>query len=193
MNVFKVLRRTLLPASLVLLPAVALAESTLGFVITTWHNAVYETKFIDECPTGLADGNHIYWWNSKTPEERAELTQDGLTNRPFRLRMTLNRGQNGEDICMDPTSIDFPPLRTVQGEVSFGMNLDGNTDGRATANTCQHEILLHRRGSPASTISSTCGWLYSRLPLRWVFFCQPERKPEAAVVGHHIDGGRRGR
>lgn len=148
MTTFRKLKLILATASLMLLPASAFAESTLGFVITTWHNAVYETKFIDECPTGLADGNHFYWWNSKTPKARAELTEDGLTNRPFRLRMMLNRGKNGEDICMDPTSIDFPPIRTVQGQVSFGMNLDGNSDGRPTENTCQHENFTSPAGEP---------------------------------------------
>ena len=144
----RALRLMLISAGPLMLPAVASAESTLGFVITTWHNAIYETKFIDECPTGLAEGNHFYWWNSTSWEERAELTQDGLTNRPERLRMSLNRGRNGADICMDPTSIDAPPLRTVKGSISFGMNLDENIDGEATANTCKHENFTSPEGEP---------------------------------------------
>lgn len=126
----------------------ATAQSTLGFVITTWHNAIYETKFIDECPTGLAEGNHFYWWDSLAPEERAAITLDGLNDRVARLRYTLNRGDDGADICMDPTAIKFPPLRTVEGTVSYGMNLDGNIDGAATTKSCQHENFTSPAGEP---------------------------------------------
>lgn len=135
-------------AALLGLPSSASAESTLGFVITTWHNAIYETKFMDECPSGLAESNHFYWWNSLSPDERATVTLDGLNDRVARLRMMLKRGPEGVDICMDPTAIKFAPLRTVEGTKSFGMNLDGNEDGAATTRSCQHDNFTSPTGEP---------------------------------------------
>jgi hypothetical protein len=126
-------------AAMAALPRPAAASSTLGFVITTWNNAIYETKFIDECPRGLADSNHDYWWASLSRHERAELTVNGMTNRPERWREVAARGRDGADACIDPTSVDDPPLLTVEGKISYGMNLDGNIDGAPTPNTCRHE------------------------------------------------------
>jgi hypothetical protein len=146
--------KTLAVVLVAVCPALAAAQpavktgSTLGFVITTWHNAIYESRFIDECPTGLARGNHYYWWTSTSPEERAALTEDGLKDRVGRIGLMLNRGANGENICLDPTSIEFPPLRTVQGKISYGMNLDGNVDGSPTENSCRHDNFVSPDGEP---------------------------------------------
>lgn len=113
---------------------------TLSFVVQSWLPAVYETKFIDECPAGLNISNDEIWWRSLSKEERSEKTQDGLITTLDRWFLAKNRGPNGEDVCINPEVIkDDPPLLTVEGETSFGVNLDGNIDGSATPKTCTHE------------------------------------------------------
>ena len=113
---------------------------TLGFVVKDFMPAVYETKFMDECPAGLNIGNDEIWWRGLSKQERSELTQDGLITTLDRWFTAVRRGPNGEDVCINPEVIkDDPPLLTVEGSTSFGVNLDGNVDGSATPKSCSHE------------------------------------------------------
>ncbi len=111
--------------------------------------AVYETKFMDECPAGLNISNDEIWWRSLSKEERSEKTQDGLITTLDRWFLAKNRGPNGEDVCINPEVItDDPPLLTVEGRTSFGVNLDGNTDDSATPKSCKHENFTSPSGVP---------------------------------------------
>ena len=122
---------------------------TLGFVVKDWMPAVYETKFMDECPAGLNISNDEIWWRDLTKQQRSELTQDGLITTLDRWFTARSRGPNGEDICINPHLItDDPPLLTVEGPTAFGINLDGNVDGNATPNTCAHENFASPDGVP---------------------------------------------
>lgn len=121
---------------------------TLGFVVKDWSTAVYETKFIDECPAGLNISNDEYWWRSLTKQERSELTQDGFLTTLNRWFTARSRGPNGEDVCINPDLITDPPLLTVEGETSFGINLDGNVDGSATPKSCAHDNFTSPTGEP---------------------------------------------
>ena len=122
---------------------------TLGFVVRDWLPAVYETRFIDECPAGLNIGNDELWWRKLSKQERSDLTQDGLVNTLDRFFLAINRGPNGENVCINPEVItDDPPLLTVEGPTSFGINLDGNVDGSATKKSCAHENFTHPDGTP---------------------------------------------
>ena len=60
------------------LPAAAPAKKSLGFVITDYNLAGYETKYFDECPEGLAIGNDELWWKALSPQDRDKLTNSGL-------------------------------------------------------------------------------------------------------------------
>jgi len=43
------------------------------------------------------------------------------------------------------------PIREVQGKIAIGLNLDGNTDGRATSKTpniCTHQDFVSPEGQP---------------------------------------------
>jgi hypothetical protein len=128
-------------------PGIASAR-TLGFVVTTWNMANYETRFIDECPRGLAMGYDELWWRSLSKEERARLTENGLVSRQDRYKYASKRGRNGEDTCLEPTSVDTPPMLTVEGKIAYGENLDGNTDGSATPLSCPHENFTSPDGRP---------------------------------------------
>ncbi len=129
-------------------PAVA-ASKTLGFVITTWNTGLYESKFIDECPQGFNIGYDEIWWRGISKTDRARLTENGLKSRLDRYFNAIRRGPNSEDVCMNPTVVKDPPLLTVEGKVSYGVNLDGNDDGSANAKTCQHQNFTGLDGTPS--------------------------------------------
>jgi hypothetical protein len=123
---------------------------TLGFVITTWNMALVESKFADECPTGFNPGYDEIWWRGLSKDDRNKFTGGGLTTRLDRYFRAIRRGPNGEDVSMNPTSVTAPPLRLAQGPVSYGMNLDGTTDGSATPKSCKHEKFANGMdGTPA--------------------------------------------
>ncbi len=116
-------------------------ERTMGFVVVSFYTSIYETKYMEECPRGLAIGNDEIWWKSLDPAVRDELT-DGGDIEPvtgIRRAMSAKRGPNGEDVCAMPTIVEDPPLKLVEGTISYGMNLDGNDDGSPTPKTCSHE------------------------------------------------------
>jgi len=117
--------------------AAAPPGKTLGFVITTWNIASYETRFVDECPRGLNVGYDEYWWRGLSKEDRARYTDNGLKSRLERYFNAIRRGPNGEDVCMNPTAVKDPPLLLVEGEKAYGMDLDGK-DGVAAGRSCPH-------------------------------------------------------
>ncbi|MBL8645417.1 MAG: hypothetical protein JNK21_15905 [Rhodospirillaceae bacterium] len=128
-------------------PAAA-ASKTLGFVVTTWNTGIYESKFIDECPEGFSPGYDEVWWRGLSKADRGKLTDNGLKSRLDRYFVAIRRGPNGEDVCMNPTVVKDPPLLTVEGKVSYGMNLDGNDTGEATPKTCKHQNFTGLDGTP---------------------------------------------
>lgn len=116
----------------------------LGFVVESWYTAIYDTEYMEECPEGIAIGNDEIWFNSLTPEEKEIETAAGtlqVLDLPRRPRQYL-RGPNNEDVCWHPESVIDPPMRTVTGKYSYGMNLDGNVDGQATKNSCRHNNFI---------------------------------------------------
>ena len=126
-------------AALSLRPSMAAEQSgTLTFVVRDWFTAMYESRFMDECPEGLNIGNDEYWWRGLSKKDRARLTEDGLVQTLNRHNLAVARGPKGEDVCLIPTLVKDPPLRVVEGKLAYGDNLDGTTDGRATAKTCKH-------------------------------------------------------
>ncbi|MSO73149.1 MAG: hypothetical protein EXQ84_06010 [Rhodospirillaceae bacterium] len=124
-------------------------KSTWGFAVSSWHTAIYETRFMDECPEGINATNDEYWWRSLSKDQRGKLTNNGMTTQIGRQAIANHRGPNGEDICQVPTAVTDPPLLTVQSKTSYGLNLDGTSDGRETGKTCKHEKFTGVDGTPA--------------------------------------------
>ena len=122
----------------------AAEKQTLGFAVTKWNTAMYETMFMDECPEGPNPGNWEVWESTVTPEERRSYEPVNI----IRIRHINHRGPNGEDVCDVPTAVTDPPLKIVRGKYGYGINLDGNTDGSATPKTCKHENFIGLNGEP---------------------------------------------
>lgn len=112
----------------------------LGFVIESWYTAIYDTEYMEECPEGIVIGSDEIWFNGLSPQDKDIMTEGGtlqVLDLPRRPNSYL-RSPKGEDVCWHPESVIEPPMRIVHGKYSYGMNLDGNTHGRATENTCAH-------------------------------------------------------
>lgn len=120
----------------------------LGFVVTVMNMANYESRFADECPEGFNVGYDEIWWRGLNKQDRARLTDNGLKNRLDRYFNAIRRGPNGEDVCMYPTVVKDPPLLTVEGKLSYGMDLDGGVDAGATPKSCKHNEFVGIDGTP---------------------------------------------
>ncbi len=143
---------------------------TLGFVVRDWFSEVYNSKFIDECPEGLATSNDEIWWRGLSKVDRARLTDNGLIQNLNRMPTAMRRGPEGENVCLNPTVVKDPPMRVVEGKYSFGANLDENVDGQPTANTCAHNNFTHPDGTTGidnqmyRLIGCVYGWRRGGLP-----------------------------
>src|SRR5688572_4554106 len=90
-------------------PVAAQEAGKLGFVMRDFFTAVYNTKFMDECPEGITAANDELWWRGMTKEARAKATNNGLVQALNRARPAINRGPDNTDICFNPTIIKDPP------------------------------------------------------------------------------------
>ena len=139
-----------LTVTLLVQPAAAAGPKRLGFVVESWKTAIYETEYMEECPEGIAIGNDEIWLDRLSREDKERVTKGGtlqVLDLPRRPQSYL-RGPKGEDVCWNPLSVVDPPMRIVHGKYSYGLNLDGNSDGAATPNTCAHENFVGPSGAP---------------------------------------------
>ncbi len=116
------------------------APGKLAFVVEAWRTAVYQTEYMEECPDGIAIGNDEIWFDSLSPADKEKWTTGGtqqVLDLPRRPQSYL-RGPQQEDVCWSPTAVVDPPMRVVRGRYSYGMNLDGTTDGSPTPKSCAH-------------------------------------------------------
>ena len=120
-------------------PTTADGGKTYAYVVRSWRTGLYESRFMDECPAGLNPGSDELWWRGLSKADRVTKTNNGMTEILDRWRYSIHRGPHGEDVCLNPTVVQDPPLKTAKGKVSYGVNLDGTTDGHATDKTCGHE------------------------------------------------------
>lgn len=118
------------------------SERTLGFAVISRLPAVYETKYMEECPEGLTLSNYAIWWMKLSREERAKVGAESAAV----VKTTGTRGPDGEDVCWNPTVVKDPPLRTIEGHTAFGMNLDGDENGGPTPKSCPHENFTSPEG-----------------------------------------------
>ncbi len=115
----------------------------LAFAVRDWFTSVYESKFMDECPEGLAISGDEVWWRGLNKKDRARLTDNGLIQTLNRWGQAVRRGPNGVDICLNPSASTGDPVqRIVEGKYSYGADLDGTKDGHATAKSCAHEKFI---------------------------------------------------
>lgn len=113
-------------------------SKTIGLVVTSWRNALVETPDAKECAGGLQPGEVAQFRASA--QAQADLRVHGGTFE--------NRGPNGETGNFSPLIVeDKLPFSELTTKTGFGFNLDGTTDGRATAKTCRHDKFTSPEGT----------------------------------------------
>ncbi len=124
---------------------VASAE-TLGFVLTNWHYSGHFTPDNKlECPDGLAYGHRDNFRAQFKTKEEQDAHIDKFADVEWQAR-----GPNGESDIYMPQMVEDPlPYREGQGTISYGFNLDGTKDGRATPRTCAHGKFSSPEGEAA--------------------------------------------
>ena len=139
---------------------------TLGFVIRDTFTAVYETKFMDECPLGLNISNDEYWWRGlPSEEERARLTENGLINTLNRWG-TASPPRPGQRECLPQSAPHQGPAvphgrrqHVIRHQSRWRCHGAGDRQ-----NVCPQKFhrCLGRVRRGQSDVSS--GWLHLRLP-----------------------------
>lgn len=119
------------------------SDKTLGYVLSSYVYTFFFTKDgREECPNGFAHSNRENW-------ELQFPTQAQRQAQLERCGSMTNRGPECENVWANPQAAqDRLPFRDVRGKVSYGINLDGTTDGRETPNTCAHEKFMSPEGAP---------------------------------------------
>jgi hypothetical protein len=111
-------------------PDAVRAPGTIGLAITSWDNALVETPDASECSLGLQQGTIEQF--KATPGAIALVDEYGGSYE--------TRGPNGETGGMSPMAVEDPlPFSELTTKTGYGLNLDGTSDGHATARTCRHE------------------------------------------------------
>lgn len=119
------------------------ANGEMGFVLTAFAPAVYQGK--DDCPDGLANTVRENYLQSLIPTERARLMAPASEPELTKRWKDYAVGPNKTNICANPELFDHPILKTIQGKVAAGLDLDGKAAG-AGAGGCAHDNFVSPAG-----------------------------------------------
>ena len=128
---------------------------TRGFLITGSANAFHYGAMEVDCPMGFEPSVEELWLATLLPAERERLQLPENAQEYARSwKDDFITGPGGENVCNNAKSFmddprRHPPFLGVQSRVAYGLNLDGTTDGRATANSCEHPKFEGLNGEPA--------------------------------------------
>lgn len=114
------------------------ANGEMGFVLTSFSPAVHQGK--EDCPEGLAGTVKDNYLLTLPASERSRLLLPASEVELTTRWKAYVRGPGNTNICTNVELFDRPIQKTVQGKISYGMNLDGDTgDGGKVAGDCAHE------------------------------------------------------
>jgi hypothetical protein len=127
------------------------AGSTRGFLVPATDLGIYYGNYDQDCPYGIEMTVEAAYLATKTPGERERLLRpENAKEYAKGWKEDFITGPGGENVCNNPKSFlndpRHPPYRGVQGKISYGMNLDGTTDGRSTATSCTHPKFIGANG-----------------------------------------------
>ena len=129
--------------------APASAETTKGFVVTSFIYATYDGGPAD-CPDGLNPGAREVYLDTLAPAERERLSRPENAKELFAALYLpggyVRPGHHSHNSCDDPADFQAPVLKTVQGHVANGNPLSGA--GADAPKTCAHETFASPTGEP---------------------------------------------
>lgn len=135
-------------AALLTVPLAGAAEAaprTLGFSIVNFSYAMSKQSDAEDCPQGFAATGIRLFLAAQSAAERERLLR--AENAKELARRALYTA-GGVDHCVAWAEVPRAPQHSPQGKISRGFNLDGTTDGAATANSCAHEKFVGPNGEP---------------------------------------------
>ena len=117
--------------------------STRGFLIVDSRLAMHYGPFESDCPGGFERTVEENFLATLGPDERERILRPEYAEEYANAwKGEFLNGPGGENVCQNPKSFlndpRHPPHRGIQSRVSYGLNLDGTPDGRATPLTCEH-------------------------------------------------------
>jgi len=114
------------------------AKDKRGFVVTYFETARSFTlgKQAEECPDGYSPGLQEAVFATLPP---GRLKDHLAGSRPDRISYAIR--STDPKLCAQPTAYQMPPVKEVQSNTAYGVNLDGVTteDDPGTATTCAHK------------------------------------------------------
>ena len=118
--------------------------TTRAFLVYKSVVALHYGPLESDCPEGFERTVEENFLASISPAERERLAKpENASEYNRRWKNDVITGPGGENVCNNPKSFlsdpKHPPHRGVQSKVSYGLNLDGTSDGRATSATCAHQ------------------------------------------------------
>jgi hypothetical protein len=105
---------------------------TRGFAIEYFWFAMSNQP--DDCPNGFSFAMSKYGMGIGGAD--AVTYTAGRPSKGGRFAGLRNNGI--EEQCQHPAAFEEAPMRTGDGTVAYGLDLDGTSDGAAKANTCAH-------------------------------------------------------
>lgn len=118
------------------LPAVP-ASGEMGFVFSAFWAAVYP-GMKENCPDGWANLVRENYLSTQSPDERTRLMQPVNEPELTQKWKAYAFGPNHTNICTNYDQFpDHPLYKTVQGKISYGLNLDDNKNDDPYL--CAHE------------------------------------------------------
>lgn len=139
---------TILWAMLAAVPAMAAAQKPaslpappangeMGFVLTAFSPTIYQGK--DDCPDGLAGTVKQNYLGTLSSGERTRLLlKENEKELTQRWQAWVFGPDGNANICSNPELFDRPVQKTIQGNVAWGLDLDGDSSGKGGDTSAPH-------------------------------------------------------
>ena len=119
------------------------ADGVMSFVVDDFVQPIVPGT--ESCPDGPALKLRDAYLHGLDPAERARLSRKENEKELTRLWQQTAFGENGTNICSQPDMFDRPLLRTVESDLAWGLDLDGD-GGKGGANDCGQQDFVSPHG-----------------------------------------------
>lgn len=123
------------------------ADGVMGFVVSNFYQPIVPGK--EACPEGPALKLRDAYLHGLEPAERERLSRKENEEELNGLWRQTAFGPNDTNICSQPDMFDRPMMRSVQNDLAFGLDLDGdggNGGGKGGGNDCGQTDFVSLQG-----------------------------------------------
>lgn len=119
------------------------ADGVMGFVVDNFYQPIIPGT--EACPDGPALKLRDAYLHGLEPAERERLSQKENEEELNGLWRQTAFGPNDTNICSQPDMFDRPMMRSVQNDLAFGLDLDGDT-GQGVDDDCGQTDFISPQG-----------------------------------------------